>query len=109
MIISGYSLSVAWQYAQFSAPIGGQEISEPERAPVEGTPPTEPTPEGEAVDAGQKVRGENGVLRLLEEGHFKPHAQMRLIEIFHRDLAILQAQTADTAPPDPSSAEAEVI
>jgi hypothetical protein len=111
MIISGYSLSVSWQYAQFYAQIGSQEVAAPIEESASETPletASEPDSDVEQTEEG-KIRGENGVLRLLQEGHFKPHAEMRLMEIFHRDLAILQAQNADIAPPDPNSAEAETI
>ena len=93
MIISGYSLSVSWQYAMVYAEVGEQVAAQETAgaAPPEADP--DPAAEVEETEPG-KVRGENGVLRLLQEGHFKPHAEMRLLEIFHRDLEILQAQNA---------------
>jgi len=102
MIISGYSLSVSWQYVQFYAQLGAAESSPPVQEPVTETPPAtapEQDPEVEPTEEG-KIRGENGVLRLLQEGHFKPHAEMRLREIFHRDLEILQVRNAPTPPPE---------
>ncbi len=45
----------------------------------------------------EHLRGENGVLRLLQEGHFKPNAEMHLREIFHRELSIIGA-APDDAP-----------
>jgi hypothetical protein len=109
MIISGSSLSVSWQYVQFYAQLSAAESSPPVEESAPETPPVEPSSGIAPAEEDQKVRGENGVLRLLQEGHFKPHAEMRLMEIFHRDLAILQAQNADTAPPASGSAEPETI
>jgi len=70
---------------------------EEQAAPAEETAPQ--VAEQDAIDEEEnqkknadKLRGENGVLRLLEEGHFKPHADMRLREIFHRELDILEEQ-----------------
>jgi hypothetical protein len=102
MIISGYSLSVSWRYAQFYAQVGAAENSQLVQEPVPKTPPeTAPEPDSEAGQSEEeKIRGENGVLRLLQEGHFKPHAEMRLREIFHRDLELLGAQNANTTPPE---------
>lgn len=97
MIINGYSASFTFQisqvYAQLDSPI--QEI-----APEE-TPPASVEPDPMEDYGKKKLRGENGVLRLLQEDHFKGNAEMRLREIFHRELAILNAANApeqDAAP-----------
>ncbi|TKJ37984.1 hypothetical protein CEE37_13565 [candidate division LCP-89 bacterium B3_LCP] len=42
------------------------------------------------------LRGENGVLRLLQEGHFKPNAEMVLRQVFHTELAILAGQNKES-------------
>lgn len=99
MIISGYSLTISAVYARFSAEIHNLEEIAPPEDPVPPTPPMPVTPLPETGETEEKVRAENGVLRLLQEGHFKPHAEMRLLEIFHRDLAALQAQDAPVEPP----------
>ena len=102
MIISGYSLSVSWQYAQYYAQIGAAESSQPIRESVPETPSeTEPEPNAivELSEEG-KIRAENGVLRLLQEGHFKLHTETRLREIFQRDLELLEAQNANAEPPE---------
>ena len=102
MIISGYSLSVSWQYVQFYALLGAAESSQPVQEPVPETPPEAAPEQDSEVESAEegKIRGENGVLRLLQEGHFKPHAEMRLNEIFHRDLELLAARNAPILPPE---------
>ncbi|MFH1735551.1 MAG: hypothetical protein ABIE92_12650 [bacterium] len=75
-------------------------------AQTEETVPTEPLTETIAEDEKEKknadkLRGENGVLRLLQEGHFKPNAEMRLREIFHRELSILREQNQPAEVPLP--------
>lgn len=97
MLITAYNASLSFQisqsYAQVEVP--EQEVSTNDLAPAAVEPvPTE--------DEGkQKLRGENGVLRLLQEGHFKGNAEMRLREIFHRELVILGAA-------DPLAEEADI-
>ena len=83
--------------------------------PVEEEPENDVAPEvpGEASGKGkekEKLRGENGVLRLLQEGHFKPNADMRLREVFHRELTILGLVDEDASPSVefPQTAEADV-
>ena len=109
MIISGYSQSISYQVAQVYAEIGAQEVAVPVEEPLPNSTSDDAIPEVQPAP-DRKVRGENGVLRLLQEGHFKPHAEMRLMEIFHRDLAILQAQNGDGASqPEANPTEAEEI
>lgn len=83
--------------------------------PTQDEPENEVAPEVTAEASGkgkekEKLRGENGVLRLLQEGHFKPNADMRLREIFHRELTILGLFDEDVSPSveSPQTEETEV-
>jgi hypothetical protein len=97
MKISNDSVSMSQIYTQNAAETSGQALVIPSESSATRPAPVESLPETDKHD-NPKVRGENGVLRLLQEGHFKPHVEMRLLEIFHRDLAILQAQNAPEEP-----------
>ena len=72
--------------------------------PVEEEPENDVAPAAATTEESgkgkekEKLRGENGVLRLLQEGHFKPNADMRLREIFHRELTILGLVDEDLPP-----------
>ncbi len=58
----------------------------------------------------KKIPGQNGVLRLLQEGHFKPNAEMQLRANHHQGLLMISQahagnnnqpqdiEAADTAP-----------
>ena len=101
MIVTAYSASLSLQYVQnyTQIEIPAQEV--PQEEPT--APQVQPVPAEE--EGKQKLRGENGVLRLLQEGHFKANADMRLREIFHRELEILGAleppkQSGDPEPPE---------
>jgi len=110
MIISAFNASLSLQY---SLSYSLMEIASQEElleAVDQGEPledadeaPLEPVPAGD--EGKQKLRGENGVLRLLQEGHFKGNAEMRLREIFHRELSILGAETTSDTASVPSAQE----
>ncbi len=105
MIVTAYNSSLSLQYVQSytQIEIPAQEV--PPEIPQDepASTPVQPIPAEE--EEKQKLRGENGVLRLLQEGHFKGNADRRLREIFHRELEILGAldspeQDSDTETPE---------
>lgn len=115
MIISAYTASFSLQISQSYSLI---EAVSQEVAPEEPVPAVEPAPAAEIAPATEstpaeeketpKLRGENGVLRLLQEGHFKGNAEMRLREIFHRELTILAEMNGQTPASEPAAEDADI-
>ncbi len=120
MIISSYnsiynftlSLQISQSFSQVQTPTAEPEPTplaepepsgavEPEALPPESAGTVQFEDEGEE----QKLRGENGVLRLLQEGHFKGNADMRLREVFHKELTILGIATTPDETVEPGFGE----
>lgn len=104
MIVTAYNSSLSLQYVQSytQIEIPAQEVPQEEPAATQ----VQPVPAEE--EEKQKLRGENGVLRLLQEGHFKGNADMRLREIFHRELEILGALDPPEQSNEPETPEAVI-
>lgn len=96
MTISALSSSIMVQYSlsySLAQTIQRDESTMVPEATGTSNPDTAPLIEAadtsDEAESQQKLRGENGVLRLLQEGHFKGNAEMRLREVFRRELSIL--------------------
>lgn len=106
MIITALSSSLMVQYSlSYSFMEATQRDESSAASAVTGTsdqnsaPLIEPTDTSDEAESQQKLRGENGVLRLYQADHFKGNAEMRLREVFHRELCILGLEEEDPTVP----------